>query len=78
MTEEDKAVMRAVVVESLDNAIHDFLFGLVEATDFQSGIELYVDGANVVNESDGLHGEIFGEDGWVCRFSSHPPANSAL
>ena len=31
-----------------------------------------VDGKPVAELSDGLHGEIFGDEGWIVRFSKHP------
>ena len=52
--------------------MHDILFALQESHDCKSGIEIMVDGTAVGEHSDGLHGEIFGDEGWIVRFSSHP------
>ena len=43
--------------------MHDLLVGFVEAHDMEEGIEVFVDGENVVELSDGLHGEQFTENG---------------
>ena len=75
---EDRTLLRAVVVESIDVAVHDFLFALGEASDFDTGVELRCAGVNVAEISDGLQGELFGADGWVARFSKYAPAASSL
>jgi hypothetical protein len=33
---------------------------------------LFVDGIEVAKLSDGLHGEIFGDEGWIVRYSKYP------
>jgi hypothetical protein len=73
-----KALVRRCVVSAIDTGIHDFLFALQERADFENDIELRVDGKNVVELSDGIHGEAFGEDGWMKKFSAHgsPPAEA--
>jgi hypothetical protein len=38
---------------------------------FKEGIALLVDGKNLVELSDGLHGESLGADGWNARFSKY-------
>lgn len=56
----------------LTNAMHDLLFALQESHDCNGGIEIMVDGKSIAKLSDGLHGEIFGEDGWIVRYSKYP------
>jgi hypothetical protein len=56
-------------VSSVDKAIHDFLFKLQEVADFEDDIQVLVDGENGAGLSDGIHGELFGEDGWQARYS---------
>lgn len=67
--------MRPAFVEALDEAIHDFLFALQEEADSGGEVAIRVRGKNVATLSDGLHGELFGEEGWFARFSAHgvPP-----
>ena len=60
-----------LVANVLVASAHDFLFALEERNDFKEDIALVVDGVNVADESDGLQGEIFGEEGWLQKFSQH-------
>jgi len=71
LDEDDQRMVRQAVRDCLECAIHSFLFALVEAHDFESGIEVLVDGENVVDLSDGLQGEPPGKNGWIARFSKH-------
>lgn len=72
LTPEVKVLLRSVVVESIDVALHDFLHALVEASDFDDGIALRCDDIDIAARSDGLPGEVFGDDGWIRRFSKFP------
>ena len=74
LSEEQRAVVRESVVRALDYGIHNFLFALGVAFDFQQGISVMVDGSNVVEQSDGLHGEPYGSNGWIAKYSKHPSA----
>jgi hypothetical protein len=67
-----QATIRELVEALLTGAMHDVLFVLQEYHDCQQGIEIMVDGRPVAGLSDGLHGEIFGEDGWIFRYSKFP------
>jgi hypothetical protein len=69
---EQIALIRRCVVKSLGAGLHRFLFALGEAHDFEKEIAVIVDGVNVVEQSDGLHGESFGPDGWMAKYSRHP------
>lgn len=78
LTPELKAAVRRAVVGSLDYGLHAFLFTLsaIADRDDEDEIELpqvivTVDGENVAGQSDGLHGELFGDDGWLATFSRH-------
>ena len=69
LTPEQAAIARSVTAAAIDAALHDFLFALSEASAFQEGIELRCDGVNVAPLSDGLQGELYGDTGWIARFS---------
>lgn len=69
--EKQLAIIRKCVGSSIDTAIHDFLFALQVSTDLSQGVELIVDGVNIAELSDGLHGEPFGEDGWYAKYSAY-------
>ena len=53
----------------IDSAIHDFLFRLQEQADSEHPVHVLVRGVNVIDASDGLHGEPYGRNGWQARFS---------
>lgn len=72
LSPEQKELLRDVVVDTLDVALHDFLFALQDAHDRGVGIELLVDGSNVAELSGMLQGEPLGPDGWIARFSKFP------
>jgi hypothetical protein len=69
LTPKEKELVRRCVVQSIDTAIHDFLFAVQERADFENDIEIRVDGKNIVPLSDGIHGEAYGDEGWQARFS---------
>jgi hypothetical protein len=69
----EKEVVREMVEHITTGGMHDFLFALQEhADDADGSVRLIVDGVEVAKLSDGMHGEIFGEDGWIARFSEYP------
>lgn len=71
LSKRQRGVVRRCVVRCIDSAIHDFLFKLQELADFENDVQVFADGKNVVTLSDGIHGELFGEEGWQARFSRH-------
>ena len=68
LNDEQRDIVRRCVIGAVDTALHDVLFGISEAHDMESGIEVIVDGENIVELSDGLNGEQFTDDGWIARF----------
>lgn len=73
MTQDQREVVRRCVRMALDQGLHDFLFALGESHDMEKGIEVLIDGENIAEQSDGLAGELFGENGWFARYSKHGP-----
>ena len=71
LSEDQQEIVRQCVKDAVDNGIHDFLFSLHEETESEGRIQLSVDDKAATDLSDGLHGEIFTEDGWGARFSNH-------
>jgi len=64
--------MRAIVTEIVDNTIHNLLWGLEQT----AHVQICVDGelghlSRVSYESDGLAGELYGDNGWVARSSKY-------
>jgi hypothetical protein len=72
---ETQEVVRRCVVCAVDSAIHDFLFSLQEGEFEDHSVEVFVDGENVSEQSDGLNGEIYGTSGWFAKYSGlgEPP-----
>jgi len=69
LDEDRLQTVRRCVVSVIDHAIHDFLFALQEGEGVRE-VELVVDGQSVADLSDGLHGELFTEDGWLAKYSA--------
>lgn len=70
---EQSEIIREIVVESIDEAIYNFLDMLEQN---EETMKLFIsqygnNGKNVVEISDGLSGELFTEDGWKAKFSQH-------
>jgi hypothetical protein len=78
LSPEQQTILKRALVNSLDSALHDFLFALHERHDAGAEVAILAEGADVAQLSDGLHGELFTEDGWFARFSSfgHPPEDA--
>jgi hypothetical protein len=73
LTPEQRAIVRRCVIEAVDSGLHDFLFALGEQHHAGGTIAVVVDGHNIAAQSDGIHGEPYGDDGWFARFSKHGP-----
>jgi hypothetical protein len=73
LTPGQRDVVRRCIVEAVDSGVHDFLFALGEEHNAGTGIAVVVDGHDIATQSDGLHGEPYGGDGWFARFSKHGP-----
>jgi hypothetical protein len=68
----EKQVVRDLADQMITAGMHDLLFALQEEADAEGAIRLWVDGVEVAKLSDGLHGEIFGDEGWIVRYSAYP------
>jgi hypothetical protein len=69
MTDAQKQTVRELAEELTTAGMHDLLFAI---SDSGGAVKVLVDGEDVAKISDGLHGEIFGDDGWITRFSKYP------
>lgn len=79
LSEEQKQLLVSACADAIDVGMHDFLFALQVAHDLNQGIEVLVNGKNIAEESDGLQGEPWGEEGWIkkcSRFSTLPKLDS--
>lgn len=72
--EAQKQTIRETAEDIITSGMHDLLFALQEEADTNGAIKILVDGQEVAKLSDGMHGEIFGDDGWIVRYSKYPSA----
>ncbi|GAB5555346.1 MAG: hypothetical protein Sapg2KO_49370 [Saprospiraceae bacterium] len=70
-TPDQQALIEKIVIKVLLSAKHDFLFALQKKYDSKNDIQFLIDGVEVAKLSDGLHGELFSEDGWIKQFSAY-------
>lgn len=71
LSDTDKQTLRDVAEHVITTGMHDLLFALQEQADADGAIRLLVDGKEVAKLSDGLHGEIFGDEGWIVKYSKY-------
>jgi hypothetical protein len=70
LSPEQKALVDWMVVRMVDSTIHHWLWMLEQEEDTQ--VVQYIaegDGANIAEISDGLCGEMYGDEGWIARYS---------
>jgi hypothetical protein len=72
-SDDQKDTVREIAEHIIATGMHDLLFALQEEADLDGTVRVLVDGVEVATQSDGLHGEIFSEEGWIARFSQFPP-----
>lgn len=65
LTKTQTDLIEKMTNEVLVTAVHDFLFSVQESDE----IKIIVNGIDVAEESDGLHGELFTTEGWIHLFS---------
>lgn len=68
---QQKKAVQAAFIKTIDTAIHDFLFALQEEAEADNEIQIFADGNNIAELSDGLEGESYLEDGWNAKFSKY-------
>lgn len=71
LTEQQRKNLFSGFKRLIDGALHDLLFNIQEETNFEGRIQILVDGYDVVKISDGIHGEQFGENGWIEKYSNY-------
>ena len=67
----EKAIIKELVEDILTKTMHDLLFAIHEESDLETGLKVLVDGENIAEVSEGLHMEIYDEEGWIQKFSRH-------
>lgn len=59
------------MIASVDTGICSFLFALGMAHDFKKDVAIVVNGKNILELTDGLHGESYGKEGWNAKYSKY-------
>lgn len=67
--EKELEIIQKLVIEVMTSSTHDLLFAIQESAELDDGIQIKVNNKNVAELSDGLHGEIFTEKGWIKKYS---------
>ncbi|HET8687916.1 MAG TPA: hypothetical protein VFM18_14840 [Methanosarcina sp.] len=68
----DVNVLKEIVMDTVDTALHDLLVALQEAHEFNEGIAVFSGEDNIAEESGSLNFEPFTEDGWIKKYSKYP------
>lgn len=71
-SETDKEVIGEIAEHIITAGMHDLLFAFQEEADGDGEIQVLVGGSEIAKLSDGMHGELFGNQGWIARFSERP------
>ncbi|QLE02003.1 hypothetical protein HX109_10720 [Galbibacter sp. BG1] len=71
--EDERKTLLLLVDNILTHTMHDLLFVIQSNNDMGDGLKVLMDGENVAEISDGLQGEIFGDEGWIKKFSKYKP-----
>lgn len=65
-TDEQKEILKFVVSTTVDKVLDSFLFMIEQ----YENIRLLYNDINLNDESDGLSGELYTEDGWIEKYTS--------
>ena len=63
--EQEKSILLWLLSKAVDQCMYNMLFMLEEHQE----VEMLYAGENIVEESDGLTGELYTEDGWIEKYS---------
>lgn len=66
--DEEKKKILWIISKAIDQCMYNVLFMAEEHDE----IEIMYEGENIVEESDGLTGELYTEDGWIEKYSEKP------
>ena len=71
MSDAEKDLLVKCVTYCIDGGINDFLYDLDKACREATKIQLSVDDQNIAEQTDALHREVHGPEGWKTRFSEY-------
>lgn len=75
-TPEQKEILIKCVTYCIDGGINDYLFNLDKELRKSDSLALMVKGESVINKTEGLSRELYGEDGWQQRYSAYGKPNT--
>jgi hypothetical protein len=76
LDENEKQFVWDLVERITIAGLRDLLFAIQEEGDVKGAIKVLVDEKEIAKLSDGLHGEIFGDRGWIARYSKYQPSKT--
>ncbi len=76
LTPSQAELVRRCVTLAIDEGLHDLLFAIGETHESDQSVRVIVDGGNVAELSDGLNEELFGDEGWIAKYSAYPAIES--
>jgi len=75
MDKSSQVLADKIILNIIDRVLHNTLWMFERSNDFTICEKKFVDPENdVVEMSDGLAGELYSDEGWIEKFSSHPPS----
>src|ERR1700731_3613448 len=73
---EQQEWIKQCVLLSMDNSLHNFLFQIGQFFDQdlpnEDAIQMLVNGQDIVPLSDDISAELFGQNGWIRKYSQFP------
>ena len=69
------SAVRRLIAIAVDCGLHDFLKLVDKSSEFEEGLMVLADGVDVAKLSTELQTELFGNNGWIARFSKYPPSD---
>lgn len=76
LSPSQRDLIRRCIIMAVDAGLHDFLFSIEEAHDIDQGLTITANGADIVEQSDGLHGELCSDKGWIAKYSRYPSSQT--
>ena len=71
MDADSKKIMSEVIDRIIITTMFNFLVSIQQSHDINEGIEVICDGESIAEISDGLHGELFSDEGWIKKYSRY-------
>jgi hypothetical protein len=70
LSDSEKALLGRFLPKIVDTTLHHLLWTLEQEEILELTVNTGIEKENINEISDGLAGELYSEDGWICRFSN--------